>query len=193
MDAIKITVRPARIEDTTIIAKAVAMAIGDEKALQNYCGEEPIAVLEEIARRENTQYSWKYAFVAEVDGVAAGAIVGYDGALLKELRDGTFTVLQEYVGRVPHIPDETSKGEYYLDSIGILPEFRGMGIGRQLVATLCDRAFAEGHERVGLIVDFNNPQAERLYTSLGFERVGTREFFKHEMWHLQRHVSSRVI
>lgn len=128
-----------------------------------------------------------------MDGVAAGAIVGYDGALLKELRDGTFTVLREYIGRVPHIPDETSKGEYYLDSIGILPEFRGMGIGRQLIAAFCSRAFAEGHERVGLIVDFNNPQAERLYRSLGFERVGAREFFKHEMWHLQRHVSSRVI
>lgn len=193
MDARKIMVRPARIEDTTIIAEAVAMAIGDEKALQNYCGEDYIAVLKEIARCENTQYSWRYAFVAEVDGVAAGAIVGYDGALLKELRDGTFTVLREYVGRVPHIPDETSKGEYYLDSIGILPKFRGMGIGRQLIEAFCDRAFAEGHERVGLIVDFNNPQAERLYRSLGFERVGTREFFKHEMWHLQRHVSSRVI
>ena len=186
MDARKITVRPARIEDTEIIAMAVAMAIDDENALQDYCGEEPIAVLKEIARRENTQYSWKYAFVAEVDGVAAGAIVGYDGARLKELRDGTFTVLREYVGRVPQIPDETSKGEYYLDSIGTLPEFRGLGIGRQLIAAFCENAFEEGHRCVGLIVDFNNRQAERLYTSLGFERVGTREFFKHQMWHLQR-------
>ncbi len=186
MEARKIMVRPARIEDTTIIAEAVAMAIGDEKALQNYCGEDYIAVLKEIARREDTQYSWKYAFVAEVDGVAAGAIVGYDGAQLRELRDGTFTVLREYVGRVPHIPDETSKGEYYLDSIGVLPKFRGMGIGRQLIEAFCENAYEEGHECVGLIVDFNNRQAERLYTSLGFERVGTREFFKRQMRHLQR-------
>jgi ribosomal protein S18 acetylase RimI-like enzyme len=38
---------------------------------------------------------------------------------------------------------------------------------------------------VGLIVDFNNPRAEALYTSLGFERVGRKNFLGHPMWHLQ--------
>ena len=59
-------------------------------------------------------------------------------------------------------------------------------MGRALIDAFCDKAFAEGHERVGLIVDYDNPQAEKLYTSLGFERVGTRLFFNHKMWHLQR-------
>jgi methylated-DNA-[protein]-cysteine S-methyltransferase len=54
------------------------------------------------------------------------------------------------------------------------------------VSAFCDKAFAEGHKRVGLIVDFENPDAERLYTSLGFRRIGTRPFFTHQMWHLQR-------
>jgi methylated-DNA-[protein]-cysteine S-methyltransferase len=61
-----------------------------------------------------------------------------------------------------------------------------MGVGRALVSAFCDKAFAEGHKRVGLIVDFENPDAERLYTSLGFRRIGTRPFFTHQMWHLQR-------
>ena len=69
-----------------------------------------------------------------------------------------------------------------------MPEFRGMGIGRALVSAFCEKAFAEGCARVGLIVDYENPQAEILYRSLGFERVGTRLFFGHRMWHLQRSV-----
>lgn len=186
MDNQRIVVRLAVSEDAGVVARAVAMAIGDEVALCNYCGEEYLDVLAEVARREATQYSWQYALVAEVDGVVAGAIVGYDGARLSELREGTFAVLRECTGRVPVVADETEMGEYYLDSVGVLPEFRGCGVGQALVAAFCDRAFAEGHERVGLIVDCENPNAERLYTSLGFERVGRKRFFGHDMWHLQR-------
>lgn len=168
-----------------MIAQAVAMAIGDEVALHNYCGESYLDVLTEVAHSEGTQYSWQNALVAEVDDVVAGAIVGYDGALLGTLREGTFEVIRKHIGRVPTIPDETEAGEFYLDSVGVFPEFRKVGVGRALLEALCDKAFAEGHERVGLIVDADNPQAEKLYTSIGFSRVGTRQFFGHQMWHLQ--------
>ena len=95
-------------------------------------------------------------------------------------------MLRRTIGRVPTIADETEAGEYYLDSIAVLPEFRGQGVASALINAFCDKAFAQGHNRVGLIVDFDNPNAEKLYTSLGFERVGTRIFFGHKMWHLQR-------
>ena len=186
MNSMKISVRAASCEDAEMIAQAVAMAIGDETALLNYCGDDYLAVLTDVARREVTQYGWRYALIAEIEGVAAGAIVGYDGARLGELREGTFAVLRERIGRVPTIADETEAGEYYLDSVGVLPEFRGLGVGGALIEAFCERAFAEGHERVGLIVDCDNPKAERLYSSLGFERIGTRIFFGHHMWHLQR-------
>ncbi len=184
--ATSVVVRPARREDAAVIARAVAMAVGDEVALRNYCGEDYLAVLTEIAAHEGTQYSWQYALVAEANGAVAGAVVGYDGARLSELREGTFALLREKVGRVPTIADETEAGEVYLDSVGVLPEFRGLGVGRKLVAAFCERAFAEGHERVGLMVDYANPNAERLYTSLGFERIDTKRFFGHQMWHLQK-------
>lgn len=182
----EIVIRPAVSADAATIAEVIAMAIGDEAGLRNYCGEEYMAVLTEVARREATQYSWQNALVAELNGVVAGAVVGYDGAQLYPLREGTFATINEFVERTQTIVDETSAGEYYLDSVGVLPQYRGMGVGRALVSAFCDKAFAEGHQRVGLIVDFENPDAERLYTSLGFRRIGTRPFFTHQMWHLQR-------
>lgn len=182
----EIVIRPAVSADAATIAEVIAMAIGDEAGLRNYCGEEYMAVLTEVARREATQYSWQNALVAELNGAVAGTVVGYDGAQLYTLREGTFATINEFVGRTQTIVDETSAGEYYLDSVGVLPQYRGMGVGRALVSAFCDKAFAEGHLRVGLIVDFENPDAERLYTSLGFRRIGTRPFFTHQMWHLQR-------
>lgn len=185
MKAPKITIRSARVEDAATIARAVAMAIGDKKALRAYCGDDYMAVLTQIAATKGTQYSWQYALVAEVDGTAAGAVVGYDGDDLQPLREGTFAIVRQLTGRVPNIANETEGGEYYLDSVGVLPEFRGLNVGRTLVREFCNKVFATQHNCVGLIVDSNNPQAERLYTSLGFERVGTRLFFGHRMWHLQ--------
>lgn len=179
-----ISVRPATADDAATIARIVVMAIGDEKTLYNYCGEDYHSVLVAVAQADATQYSWRYALIAEVDGSVAGAIVGYDGAELETLRAGTFAIIREHIGRVPTIPNETEAGEYYLDSVGVEPEYRGCGVGRALVAALCEKAFSEGHERVGLIVDSSNPTAEQLYSSLGFERVGTRLFFGHHMWHL---------
>ncbi|MDE6499356.1 MAG: GNAT family N-acetyltransferase, partial [Rikenella sp.] len=73
-----------------------------------------------------------------------------------------------------------------LDSIGVLPEFRRCGIGGRLLAAMRDKAFAEGYERVGLLVDVENPDAERLYFALGFEEVGSKTFFGHRMRHLQQ-------
>ncbi|MBO7300919.1 MAG: GNAT family N-acetyltransferase [Tidjanibacter sp.] len=181
-----VVVRRATSVDAEIIAQAVAMAIGDESALRAYCGDDYLAVLGEIAYRKGTQYSWERALVAEVNGVVAGAIVGYDGAELQQLREGTFEVLRELVGRTPNIVDETEAGEYYLDSVGILPQFRGLGVGRKLVDSFCQKVFEEGHRCVGLIVDFANPTAESLYASLGFVRKNPCTFFHHQMWHLQR-------
>ncbi len=184
--AMNIVVRKAVREDAEVIAKVVSMAIGDEEALRNYCGNDFRTVLTVVAQRESTQYSWQNALVAEVDGIVAGAIIGYAGARLGELRNGTYAVLREIIGRVPTIADETEPGEYYIDSVGVLPEFRGLGVGKELIIAFCRKTFIFGGERVGLIVDYNNPQANKLYNSLGFERVGSRCFLGHNMWHLQK-------
>lgn len=57
--------------------------------------------------------------------------------------------------------------------------------GARLLVAMRDRALAEGYEHVGLLVDFGNPDAERLYLSLGFTRMEERQFLGHDMWHLQ--------
>lgn len=185
MDTRLITIRPATPDDAAIIAAALTMALG-EASMKTYCGEHYQSVLEELARREDTQYSYRNALVAKVDGKAAGAIVGYDGARLNELRRPTLRLIEERTGRAfPHVEDETAPGEYYLDSVGVLPEYRNLGIGGRLLTALRDRAFALGHDRAGLLVDVENPNAERLYHSLGFKRVEARSFAGHRVWHMQ--------
>ena len=181
-----ILIRPATINDAITIAEVVAMAIGDDEILKNYCGEDFLSVLEEIAQTENTQYSYHNSLIAEVDGRVAGAVVGYNGAMLLPLRNGTFAIIEKHLGTSPNMEPETSEGEFYLDSIAVFREFRGCGIGRNLIFALCKKALAEGHEKLGLLVDFDNPAAENLYTSIGFVRKNQTNFLGHKMWHMQK-------
>jgi RimJ/RimL family protein N-acetyltransferase len=56
--------------------------------------------------------------------------------------------------------------------IGLLPEFRGKGIGRELMRRTIDAAFAFGLTRIELTVRERNANAIALYKSLGFEVEG---------------------
>ena len=56
--------------------------------------------------------------------------------------------------------------------IGLLPEFRGKGIGRQLMQRAIEAAFAFGLTRIELTVREGNANAIARYKSLGFEIEG---------------------
>ena len=56
--------------------------------------------------------------------------------------------------------------------VGLLPEFRGKGIGRRLMQRTIDAAFAFGLTRIELTVREGNVNAIALYKSLGFEIEG---------------------
>jgi ribosomal protein S18 acetylase RimI-like enzyme len=56
--------------------------------------------------------------------------------------------------------------------VGVVPQRRGDGIGRALVATACEKS-----SELSLVVDVRNTPAVQLYLSVGFEVVGAREVF----------------
>ena len=183
MNRPNIKIRKATINDIRLIAYAVGNAIG-EAVMPMFCGTDWMNTIAEVASLETSQYSYRNALIAEVEGSPAGVIVAYDGARLEELRSETMRIIRKYKPDFTISEDETEHGEYYIDSLCVLPQYRKMGIATKLIAAIHEKALAEGHAQLGLIVDFDNPTAERLYTKLGFHRVGTRIFAGHKMWHL---------
>ena len=179
----ELNIRKAAKEDAPLIAKVVAMAIGED-GTKHYCGDNHQIVLEEIARLEDSQYSYRNAIIAEVNGMPAGAAVAYDGTDLYRLREVTLKHILNRTGKTHNIEDETDASEVYLDSIAVLPEYRSLGIGKKLLLALKEVAFNEYGKNLGLLVDFENPDAERLYKSVGFERMNVKDFLGHKMWHL---------
>ena len=81
---------------------------------------------------------------------------------------------------------ETEAGEFYLDSVGVLPEYRGRGIASRIIDAQCERAASLGHKVAGLIVDIDKPQVEAMYSKLGFTYLDDKDFFGHTMKHMVR-------
>jgi len=55
---------------------------------------------------------------------------------------------------------------------GLLPEWRGQGIGQSLITTTLDAAFERGFVRIELTVFANNLRAIALYEKMGFSKEG---------------------
>jgi ribosomal protein S18 acetylase RimI-like enzyme len=66
----------------------------------------------------------------------------------------------------------TFSGASYLSSIGTHPSFRGRGLGRLVTAAAVADGLADGSGWTYLGVFEENDVAQRMYASLGFERVG---------------------
>jgi ribosomal protein S18 acetylase RimI-like enzyme len=58
--------------------------------------------------------------------------------------------------------------------IGVLPDYRGCGIGERLMRAALEAARAAGFEKVELHVYGRNTRAAALYRKLGFVHEGTR-------------------
>lgn len=64
--------------------------------------------------------------------------------------------------------------EAHVTNIGVLPEYRGQGIGELLMRSLIAGAKARGAKRMTLEVRKSNYIAQNLYSKLGFEPAGIR-------------------
>jgi len=78
----------------------------------------------------------------------------------------------------------TCPGDADLVYMGLLPHYRGRGLGRAMVRYACGQVRREGRERMHVVVDTSNPYAVRIYEAEGFrathERVAyiRREVFR---------------
>ena len=173
-----IELRTAAFEDSAFIARMVMMALhiseGDNPRLYHH--------MVELVEDEHTLYHWTRAVIATSSDlsdygelVPVGVCLAYDGVDYHERREYSFSFVcadgrpvSENNGDLLTQPDESGVGEYYVDSLAVIPECRGKGIGRMLLQDSLKRA-AEKNLMPTILVDPNNEPALTLYKSVGFE------------------------
>lgn len=185
-----IILRPATPEDAPFVTTVLMEAL-TRNALQPDGQLTPEARdthrrLTPITLRDDTLYSYRHATLA-VDpcGTPVGGIIAYPGGLYNELQRTTFALIPDLLDFDPAQMDpEARPGEYYLDSLCVLPTSRGQGIGRLLL----QRAIADAQARgltPTLAVHPENLKAQALYARQGFRPAGRYFIFGDEYLRMQ--------
>lgn len=180
-------IRKATIEDSNIISEHLFLAMED--ILYEFIGVKDSKKAREFllyfVRKENNQYSFQNCLVAESTFGIEGSINIYDGAKLEMLREPIIQYIKKHFNTNFNPENETQQGEYYIDSFGVSTNRQGKGVGTKLLQFVIE-TYSNNQQTLGLLVDEENPKAEKLYLNLGFEIVGRKVLAGKKMKHLQR-------
>lgn len=181
-------IRPAESTDFKQVVPLIVQAMEDLAcAFANTDNiKNTYELFEHFFQQKANQYSYDHTLVYEVEGVIMGSITTYDGELLPIYRKPFMDyIYHKYNVNNLVIEDETAPGEVYIDTVSVSPHHQGKGIGKKLIAAAINKARVEGHDKIGLLVDYNNPNAKKLYLKLGFESVGKKQLAEGVYEHLQ--------
>ena len=193
----EVMLRAATEGDAAFVAMVVAEALGDD-VMEQYerMGRripeerrEQMALIEKVVRQTGTLYTWRHATIAVgADGAPIGALVAYCGDDYMSRRTLTFGMFEEAGGLsfdAEAMEAETLPGEYYLDSLAVLPSQRGRGVARTLLEAGISEAKALGRPAI-LACAPDNVGAKRLYEALGFRETRIYTIFGHPYWRMIR-------
>ena len=179
-----VQLRDATLEDSPFIARVVFAGI-DMLDIDAVLPDEQRVIFEHligICRMNDTLYSYLNTRIAEIDGNPVGGLVAYDGARYATLRAKTFGLVQQTSGLdLSRNAMETGPGEFYLDSMAVFSDCRGMGIGKLLMRDRVDFAFNNGFQKVTLLVDEDKPRLQQYYESEDF--AFSEEMFVFGSWY----------
>lgn len=177
------------------IAKYIMLAMNYE-CCQNLAGPHHTLIdfedlLTELVALEKSQYSYTNTLVALNDeDEVIGVCVSYDGAQLHDLRQPFVdAALKKFDIDYQNQIDEADNDELYIDSLAVNPDYRRQGIAKRLILESITKAESMGIHKIGLLVDKDNPLAEKLYVAQGFKYVGDTTWGGHPMKHLQYHAT----
>lgn len=168
-----ITIHKASPKNIEIVAWAVLTALDMDT--------EDLEWVKESCVDELSMYSWNKSIVAHVNGKPVGAIISYPGNDYDALRQYTWKRLWKDIDSetIRKTDVEVYPGEYYLDSMSILPEYRGCAIGKSLIESAIEQGKSLGYYIFTLLVDCDKPRLKAYYESMGFKENGEMTFFGH--------------
>lgn len=172
----QIEIRQAKVDDCS---HAIPLIFSSGPAAFNYIFPDPNAFLQYSFNKGLSQFGFANHHLALLDNDVVGTIACFDRhqAHVMELSciiDMVKHLRWKFIAsaikglRFERIVRKPIKHSLYIAHLGICSTVQGQGIGTQLIRWAIARAKQQGYQSVSLDVAQSNPQARKLYESLGF-------------------------
>jgi len=89
-----------------------------------------------------------------------------------------YVAVLENVGVIGKLDVSLAEQAGFIYGFGVLPEYRGRGYGRQLLAYTMQTLLALGKTQIALEVATANKNALSLYQSCGFRETGSYDYYR---------------
>jgi len=173
-----IIVRKGRADDADDFSRLLLLSGPDVTVF--FFGPNAGDVAKCLFRQPRNLFSFEHSHFIEVNGRTAGMVLGYSWEqkereeghfgwlLLKYMKWRVFTKIPSWL-RARKLEDIEEDG-YYIASIAIYPECRGLGLGTKLLSEIEQEAW-ETSGKIVLDVETHNHKAIKLYQRLGYAIV----------------------
>jgi ribosomal protein S18 acetylase RimI-like enzyme len=146
-------------------------------------GRTAVGVIQTLVRRSHNRFSYRYVYVAETADQVVGIATLLPASRLNQNTDyqsvlnvwlrfrrqiADWLILNRVLKR--HYPADSC----YIANLAVHSAHRGQGIGTQLLRHCIAHATQTGAKQIFISVDIDNPRAQKLYESLGFQVVAVK-------------------
>ncbi len=138
-------------------------------------GEEILDVGQRRYEQEDSVFSYRNCSMVDWKGKTAGMIIAFPMEI-----DGEYVESDPVL--VPYSKLEESSS-YYICGMAVFPEYRGRGIGTQLLMLAEKHSYERGLQKLSLIVFEQNEGAKRLYERSGFYEKAHEPVVPHRLIH----------
>jgi ribosomal protein S18 acetylase RimI-like enzyme len=146
-------------------------------------GQAAVEIIQKLVTHHHNHLSHRYVQVAESDDQVVGIATLVPAIELNDETDydSVLNFWARLRWQIAHrlILDRVLQHTYpadsfYIANLAVTPAYRGKGIGTQLLQHCIANATAAGANRIFISVDINNPRAQKLYESIGFQVIATK-------------------
>lgn len=175
------SIRPATKQDCAAIARLYSIS---SDGVADYIwtklakpGEDIFEVGRKRYEQVDTAFSYENCTVVESAGEVIGMLVAFP-IFVDPAEQESDPVLAPY-GKLEE------DNSYYICGVAFFPEYRGMGLGSQLMALAEKQAREKGFHKLSLIVFEKNEGAKRLYERIGYHEVNRETIYPHPLIHFE--------
>lgn len=186
----QISIRNAKPSDSNflvwVLLEATHSHLGDNAGLWNLIFQESenerMEYLEKLILSDQISFChYSNYLIAEVDGVSASALAGFDptvvtdenflNALVDILPD---TLLNSVLSRMSPYTTcliEPDKDSWVIDMVATIPDYRRLGLSNNLLQSTLKNGCEAGFTKAELLILIGNSAAQKAYEKVGFKTV----------------------